>query len=145
MTRLSFFDWPELDFSTALARTMQPFFPLAGKRYVPPVEVFEKGGDLHVKVELPGIDPAKDVTVTVEDGYLSIHGERKETLEAKEEGYFRKETVYGLFERHIPIPHGIKESAVKADYKGGILEVVVPEVTKAAEVAKPKRIPIHAG
>lgn len=145
MTRLSFLDWPELDFSTAFARTLQPFFPLAGKRYVPPVEVFEVGHDLHVKVELPGIDPEKDVTVTVEDGYLSIRGERKESSEAKEEGYYRKETVYGLFERHIPIPSGIKESAIKADYRHGILEVVVPEVAKAPEQVKPKRIPIHAG
>lgn len=145
MTRLSFFDWPELDFSTALARTMQPFFPTVGKRYVPPVEVFEKRGDLHVKVELPGIDPQKDVTVTVENGYLIIRGERKETSEAKEEGYYRKETVYGVFERHIPLPSSVKESAIKADYKGGILEIVVPEVAKVPEDTKPKRIPIHIG
>jgi HSP20 family protein len=145
MTRLSFFDWPELEFPTALVRTMQPFLPPASRRYVPPVEVFEKGGDLHVKVDLPGIDPAKDVTVTVEDGYLSIRGERKETSEAKEEGFYRKETVYGMFERHIPIPSGVKESAIKADYRGGILEVVVPEIAKVPEQVKPKRIPIHAG
>jgi len=145
MTRLSFFDWPEVDFSTALARTMQPFLPVTGRRYVPPVEVFEKGGNLHVKVELPGIDPAKDVTVTVDDGYLTIRGERKETTEAKEEGYYRKETLYGVFERRIPIPAGIKDSAVKADYKSGILEVVVPEIARVREEVKPKRIPIHAG
>ena len=145
MTRLSFFDWPEVDFSTALARTMQPFLPATGRRFVPPVEVFEKGGDLHVKVELPGIDPAKDVTVTVDDGYLTIRGERKETTEAKEEGYYRKETLYGAFERRIPIPAGIKDSAVKADYKSGILEVVVPEIARVREEVKPKRIPIHAG
>jgi HSP20 family protein len=145
MTRLSFFDWPELDIPTALARTMQPFFPLAGRRYVPPVEVFEKGADLHVKVELPGIDPEKDVTVTVEEGYLKIRGERKETTEAKEEGYYRRESLYGVFERHVPIPTGIKESAIKADYKNGILEIVVPEFTKVPEQVKPKRIPVHLG
>ena len=145
MTRLSFFDWPELDIQNALVRTMQPLFPLASRRYVPPVEVFEKGGDLHVKVELPGIDPAKDVAVTVEDGYLSIRGERKDAAETKEEGYYRKETVYGVFERHVPIPAGVEESAIKADYKDGILEVVVPEFTKVPEQVKPKRIPVHAG
>jgi len=145
MTRLSFFDWPELDLPTALARTMQPFFPMAGRRFVPPVEVFEKGGDLHVKVELPGIDPAKDVTVTVEDGYLVIRGERKETAETKEEGYYRKETLYGTFERHIPLTGGVKEAAIKADYKNGILEVIVPEIVKVPAEVKPKRIPIHVG
>jgi HSP20 family protein len=145
MTRLSFFEWPELELPTALARSMQPFFPLHGRRFVPPVEVFEKGGDLHVKVELPGIDPAKDVTVTVEDGYLAIRGERRETSEAKEEGYYRKETFYGAFERHIPIPGSVKESAIKADYKSGILEIVVPEIAKVPEEVKPKRIPIHVG
>jgi HSP20 family protein len=145
MTRTSFFDLPELDFTTALARTMQPFFPLAGRRFVPPVEVFETGGDLHVRVELPGIDPARDVTVTIEDGYLGIRGERKETTEAKEDGYYRKETAYGSFERHIPIPAGIKESAVKAGYKDGILEIVVPEFAQVPEEVKPKRIPVHVG
>lgn len=145
MTRSSFFDWPELDFPTTFVRTVQPFLPLTARRYVPAVEVFEKGGDLHVKVELPGIDPAKDVTVTVQDGYLSIRGERRESSEVKEEGFYRKETVYGTFERHIPIPKGVKESAVKAGYRDGILEVVLPEIAKVAEPASPKRIPIRTG
>lgn len=145
MTRSSFFDWPELEFPTALVRTMQPFLPLTARRYVPPVEVFEKGGDLHVKVELPGIDPAKDVTVTVEDGYLDIRGERRQTSEVKEEGFYRKETVYGVFARHIPIPQGVKESAIKAAYRDGILEVVVPKAAKVPEPVSPKRIPIHTG
>lgn len=145
MARVNFFEWPELDFSTALARSMQPLFGLQSRRFNPPLEVFEKGGDLVVKVELPGIDPAKDVTVTVEDGYLVIHGERKESTEAKELGFYRKETLYGAFERHVPIPAGVKESAVKADYKDGILMIVVPQVAKLAEQAKPRRVPIRIG
>lgn len=145
MTRSSFFDWPELDFPTALVRTVQPFLPLTARRFVPAVDVFEKGHDLHIKVELPGIDPAKDVTVTVEDGYLCIRGERRESSEVKEEGFHRKETVHGTFERYIPIPKGVKESAVKADYRDGILEVVLPEIAKVAEPVSPKRIPIHVG
>lgn len=143
MPRTSFLEWPELDFSTALARTMQPFFrTLPGGHFVPPVEVFKKAGELHVKVELPGIDPEKDVSVTVEDGYLVIAGERKETAEAKEEGYYRKETLHGIFERRIPIPAGIKETAIKAAYKHGILEVVLPAVEPAEP--KPRRIAINA-
>lgn len=146
MTRINWLDWPELDFPTALVRTMQPFlgqFP--GRPYVPAVDVFKKGVDLFVKVELPGIDPAKDVKVTVEDGYLVIHGERHEAEEVKEEGYFRKETLHGVFERRIPVPEGIEEKVIKAEYKDGILLVKVPNYQKAVEKTAPKEIPIHVG
>jgi HSP20 family protein len=115
--------------------------------HMPVVDVFSRNGDMVVRVELPGIDPEKDVKVTLEEGMLDVKGERKQEKEIKEEGYYRKESAYGAFERRIPVPAGIKDSDLKADYKDGVLEVVVTGAAKAAPKPAIKEIPIktHAG
>ena len=115
--------------------------------HMPVVDVFSRNGDMVVRVELPGIDPEKDVKVTLEEGMLDVKGERKQEKEVKEEGYYRKESAYGAFERRIPVPAGIKDSDLKADYKDGVLEVVVTGAAKAAPKPAIKEISIktHAG
>ena len=95
-----------------------------------------------IRVELPGINPATDVTVSVEDGYLVIRGERKQEGELKEEAYYRLETAYGTFERFIPLPEGFEEGEIDAAYEDGVLEVIVPAAAKALEPLKPRTIPI---
>ncbi len=92
-----------------------------------------------MRAELPGIDPEKDVEITVQDGVLSIRGERKQETKTDRENYYREETSCGAFARHIPLPEGVKPEAVKATYENGILEVVIP---KAAELSAPKKIPV---
>ncbi len=116
---------------------------LTGRPFMPAVDIFERGADLVVKAELPGIDPAKDVTVTIEDGELTIKGERRQEKEVKEEGYYRKESSYGSFERHLPIPKGVTEADIKAEYEDGVLEVVVPGAAKGKEASKAKVIPVR--
>lgn len=74
-----------------------------------------------VRAELPGVDPAKDIAVTVENGMLSIQAERSE--EKKESG--RSEFSYGSFRRVMRLPAGAQESDVKASYDKGILSVSV--------------------
>ena len=111
--------------------------------YMPAVDVFTRDGDMIVRVELPGIDPAKDVKVTLEEGMLDVKGERKQEKEIKEEGYYRKESAYGAFERRIPVPTTVKESDIKADYKDGVLEVVVTGAAKVLPRTAAKEIPIH--
>jgi HSP20 family protein len=111
--------------------------------YMPAADVFSRNGDIVVRVELPGIDPEKDVKVTLEEGMLDVKGERKQEKETKEEGYYRRERSYGAFERHIPLPDGIKESDIRADYKNGVLEVVVTGGAKALPKPTSKEIPIH--
>ena len=111
--------------------------------YMPAVDVFSRNGDMVVRVELPGIDPDKDVKVTLAEGLLDIKGERKQEKEIKEEGYYRKESVYGAFERRIPVPAAVKESDIKADYKDGVLEVVVTGAAKAIPKPSAKEIQIH--
>ena len=95
-----------------------------------------------IRVELPGINPATDVTVSVEDGHLVIRGERKQEGELKEEAYYRLETAFGTFERFIPLPEGFDEGEIEAAYEDGVLEVIVPAAAKALEPSKPRTIPI---
>ena len=125
------------------ARLTHPVLPLfLPKPFVPVTDVFVRDEDLMIRVELPGINPATDVTVSVEDGYLVIRGERKQEGELKEEAYYRLETAYGTFERFIPLPEGFEEGEIRAAYEDGVLEVVVPAAAKALEPSKPRSIPI---
>ncbi len=125
------------------ARFTRPVLPLfVHKPFVPVTDVFVRHEDLVIRVELPGIDPATDVTVGVEDGYLVIRGERKQEEELKEETYYRLETAYGKFERFIPLPEGFEEAEIVAGYEDGVLEVIVPAAAKALESPKPRTIPI---
>ncbi len=111
-----------------------PFMPAKG--FIPAANVFEHKGDLVLRLDLPGMD-AKDIHVSVEEGDLIVMGERKESKEVKEEGYYRKESSYGAFERHMTLPKGVKESDIKAEYESGVLEIVIPNVAKA-NGGKPK-------
>jgi HSP20 family protein len=90
------------------------------------VEEEIKDGALHVRAEVPGIDPEKDAEVSVSDGMLRIKVERRRESRSEEEGHMRSEFRYGSFYRSIPLPKGADSSHVNASYKDGILEVTVP-------------------
>jgi HSP20 family molecular chaperone IbpA len=100
------------------------------------VEDYVSEGQYVVRAELPGIDPEKDVEITVEDGVLTVKAERRE--EKKESG--RSEFRYGSFTRSVTLPTGADEENVAASYRDGILEVRTP--IKEATKAEPKRIAI---
>jgi HSP20 family protein len=123
-----------------LARPVLPLF--VHKPFVPVTDVFVRDEDLVIRVELPGIDPATDVTVTVEDGNLAIRGERTPEEEPKEDAYYRLETLYGRFERIVPLPEGIDEGKIEATYRDGVLEVIMPAAAKVLEPSEPTTIPI---
>ena len=110
--------------------------------FSPAVEAFARDGDLVVRAELPGIDPEKDVDITLEDNVLTIRGERKRERREEGERYFRSEALYGSFERRLLLPESVSAEDITASYRDGILEVVVP---KAAAAQEPKRIPIRTG
>jgi HSP20 family protein len=109
--------------------------------WVPAVDVFTRGDDLVVRAELPGIDPEKDLEITVQDNVLVIRGERRHEERTEGDGIYRVESRYGAFERRIRLPEGVKDSDISATHKDGILEVVVP---KAAQLDEAKRIPVQA-
>jgi len=91
-------------------------------------------GHYLLRAELPGIDPAKDVDITVRDGQLTIEAERGEKKESKG----RSEFSYGSFTRSVSLPAGANEDDIKASYDKGILtvDVAVPEQGAAAAAEK---------
>ncbi len=102
------------------------------------VEEFHDDGTLVVRADLPGIDPEKDVDLTVADGMLRIEAERREEEKKEDKGYLRQELRYGSLSRTLPLPEGVAESDIKATYKAGTLEIRIPEPKQEPT----KKIPI---
>jgi HSP20 family protein len=110
------------------------------RSWVPAVDVWETESDVVYAFDLPGI-PEDRVAVEVEDGTLTVTGERERTEKAEGDRFYRYERRFGSFERSIGLPQGVKEDEIKADYKDGVLEIRVPK----PEQAKPRRIQIGGG
>ena len=87
--------------------------------------------------ELPGIDK-DEVEITVEDGILTLSGERRFTEEGEEKNYRRIERAYGSFSRAFTLPSAVDAERIEASFKDGLLTVTVPK----AEVAKARKITI---
>ena len=107
--------------------------------WAPAVDMVEREDELVLRADLPGLEE-KDIEVTVQDGGLTIRGERKEETEEKKENYYFSERTYGLFSRTVPLPAGVDPDKVKATFKKGVLEVHLPK----AKEAKGKKIEIKA-
>lgn len=105
------------------------------------VEEYLDGDTCVIRAELPGIDPDKDVEISVSDGVLRLRAEREERTEEKRPEGYRSEFHYGSMARNLRLPDGATEADVTATYKDGILEVRVPAPKEAAPVA-PTKIPI---
>lgn len=108
------------------------------------VEEMVDGNTLVVRAELPGIDPEKDVDVTVADGVLSIKAERQEKTEQKDKDSYRSEFRYGSFMRRIPLPGGVQQGDITASYKDGLLEVRAP-MPDQGQPSGGSKIPITRG
>lgn len=130
-------DWPRP------FRLLWPELAAGTRPFPPTTDVFPRDGDLVVRLELPGIDPARDVTVTLEGGTLVVAGERRQRTEVKEEDFYRMESRYGTFQRRITLPEGIDETMIAAEYRDGIMEVVVKGGAKGERKEKGATIPIE--
>ncbi len=108
------------------------------------VDEYQDGDTQVVRAELPGIDPDKDVQLTVSDGMLRIDAERRIEKDTEDKGYTRHELRYGRFTRSLPIPEAASADDVTATYKDGILEVRVP-MPKPSVDQSPRRIAISKG
>lgn len=90
------------------------------------IEESRSNGTLVVKAELPGIDPDRDVDISVAEGILTIHAERREDNVSETGGHTRSEFRYGSFSRSLSVPKSVKTADIKATYHDGILTVTVP-------------------
>ena len=97
-----------------------------------------------IRAELPGIDPDRDVELTVTDGMLRIDAERRVEKDTEDKGYTRHELRYGRFTRTLPLPEGATAEDIKATYRNGILEIRVP-VPQQPAGKTPTRISISKG
>ena len=111
--------------------------------FVPAVEVVRDGQDVVVRVELPGIDVERDVTIEVDRGKLVLSGERRDSHEEQTEGLLVRELRYGQFRREFALPPGISPEQVEASYDAGMLDVRVRSVV--APEPSVVKVPITTG
>src|SRR5258708_20301234 len=109
-----------------------------GRPWVPPVDIQETDLELVVKADVPDME-MKDIDVRMENGTLTLRGERKFEAQKSEGGWHRVERSYGTFERVFTLPDTVNPEGVKADYKNGVLTVTLPKT----EVAKPRQINVN--
>jgi len=111
----------------------------ADTTWSPAVDIFEKGEDLVIRAELPGIE--KDaIEVRVENDTLTLSGSRERDSELQDEHVYRLERVHGSFERSFRLPKSVDASRIEAEFKNGVLQVKLPK----AEEARPRKVEIHA-
>ncbi len=104
----------------------------------PAVDIIERQNDYTIKAELPGVKK-EDVKITVQNGVLTIRGEKKQEEEKKGENYHRVERSYGSFQRSFTLPNSVSSEKIEASYDNGVLSVTLPKV----EEAKPKEIEVR--
>ena len=100
--------------------------------HVPFVDVLEKGNDIIVTADLPGVDK-KDIKIDVRDNMLEISAEKKTEKEQKEEEFYRHERSFNRFYRAVRLPASVDESKAKATFNNGVLEIMLPVTAKTKE------------
>ncbi|MEO3758963.1 Hsp20/alpha crystallin family protein [Mycobacterium sp. B14F4] len=104
--------------------------------FTPAAEIVKDGDDALVRVELPGVDVEKDVTVEVERGHLVIHGERRDERAEESDRRTLREVRYGSFRRSFKLPGHVTSEAITASYDAGVLTVRVAGAHKGAEAQR---------
>ena len=100
------------------------------------VEEFRENGTFVIRAELPGIDPEKDVDITITDDTLRISAERRQEIKTEDKDRYHSEFHYGSFSRVLRLVPGTKQDDVTATYKDGILEIRLPVDTEQTSVKK---------
>lgn len=107
-------------------------------RWVPAVDVHESDKEITLRAELPGLTD-DDVELTVDQGRLTVEGEKKFEKEESDGAYRRVESRYGAFYRSFPLPDSIDQDNIAAHFDNGVLSVTLPKT----EAAKPKKIAVQ--
>ncbi|MCA9731989.1 MAG: Hsp20/alpha crystallin family protein [Deferribacteres bacterium] len=108
-----------------------------GESWSPRVDIAESKDNFSVAIELPGINK-EDLSINVKDSVLTIKGEKKAEDQKEGVNYLRMERSYGEFERQFKLSKNIVMDQISAEYKNGVLSIVLPK----AEEAKPKEIAV---
>lgn len=105
----------------------------------PAVDIREENDRYVIMADLPGVDP-KDIEITMEQGVLTIKGERASDKEETHEGYKRVERVRGTFYRRFSLPDSADAEHIEAHGKNGVLEIVLPKLEKV----QPRKISVKS-
>jgi HSP20 family protein len=128
--------------SQMLARALglqgQPQGSGTATAWAPALDISERKDAYLVTVELPGVE-ADDLEITMEDGLLTIQGERHFAHDSSEQQFHRVERRYGAFRRSITLPAQVQAEQIEASFDNGVLQILVPKM----EEAKPKRIQVR--
>jgi HSP20 family protein len=106
--------------------------------WVPALDIVETENELILKADVPGVE-LKDIDIQLENGTLTVKGERKLEKEEKNKGFHRMERSYGSFVRIFTVPETVDSENVKAGYEAGVLTITLPK----KEIAKPKAIKVQ--
>jgi len=110
----------------------------SNRPWTPPVDIVETENELVLKADVPEVD-LKDVDIRLENGTLTIKGERKFEKQENGAGYHRIERSYGAFARSFALPETVDPEKIQAGYKNGVLTITVPK----KEIAKPRSIKVE--
>lgn len=109
-----------------------------GERWYPSVDMFDNEDALIIKAELPGLSK-DDIDVNIENGKLTLSGERKSENEVTEDQYYRRERSCGKFVRTFALPADVDPDKIAAEFKDGVLKIEIPK----PEEKKPRQITVH--
>lgn len=123
------------NFNDLTFRLMTPAEPFSG--WFPPVDIHEESDRIVLRAEIPGVH-SDDIDVSVENHTLTLRGEKKQENEADNDNAYRLERFYGSFSRSFVLSTKINPEQIKATFRDGVLEVVVPK----AEEVRPKKIKV---
>lgn len=105
-----------------------------GLTFLPSAEMDETDTEFHLRLEVPGMS-VEDLAIEVTDEAVAITGERKSRSKSEEGDTLRSEFYYGKFERYVPLPSQIQREKVTAEYKDGILSLILPKSAEQTEKA----------
>jgi len=120
------------NFDRLINRIFNRDFDLWEGERTPSIDVYEEGDNIIVKAEIPGVKK-EDISVTLSDDTLTISGKKSEEKEVKKENYYRKEIRSGSFSRSFTLPARVDKDKVKATYKDGVLQLVLPKAPEEKE------------
>jgi HSP20 family protein len=113
---------------------------MSGQAWAPAVDITERKDAYLVAVELPGVG-SDDMEITLQDGLLTIQGQRRATADSSEERVHRAESRYGAFRRSVMLPTHVRAAGIDASTQNGVLQILVPK----AEEVHAKRIEVRVG
>jgi HSP20 family protein len=135
-------DFDRLFGGFGLGQGLSPFGGGEQADWTPAIEAFQRGSEFVVRADVPGLS-RDDLSVEVGEDALTIRGERRYDHEEEREGVFRSERSYGSFCRVVPLPEGAMGDSAKANFKDGVLEIVLQAPSQ--EVRRGRRIEINEG